>query len=176
MRKRISPLILKKCQLIKLILTDVDGVLTDGGRIYSDKGEMLKKFHVRDGMAVNLLLTHSIYTCIVTRENSTITKQWASDMNVKKVYMNAKNKENLLSDICNTFKIVPKEVAFIGDDVNDELLLQSVGLSACPNDANSSTKKISDYVCSSSGGKGAFRELADLIISMKIKHKKKLKQ
>jgi 3-deoxy-D-manno-octulosonate 8-phosphate phosphatase (KDO 8-P phosphatase) len=157
----------EKCKKIKIVLTDVDGVLTDGGRYYGIKGELLKKFHVRDGMGVNLLLKHSIYTCIITRENSPITKKWASDMNVKKVFTNATNKENLLSHICNKFKVSPKEIAYIGDDVNDELLLKSVGLSACPSDANASTKKIVDHVCLSSGGKGAFRELVNLILVTK---------
>ena len=133
-----------KCKKIKIILTDVDGVLTDGGRYYSEKGEMLKKFHVRDGMGVNLLLRNGIMTIIVTKENSKITKKWAKEMNVS------------------------AEVAYIGDDVNDLALLEEVGFSATPNDASNAIKEHVDYVCSKDGGKGAFREISDLIIFSKF--------
>ena len=75
-----------RCKKIKIVLTDVDGVLTDGGRYYSEKGEVLKKFHVRDGMGVNILLRNGIKTVIITKENSKIVKKWAKDMNVTKVY------------------------------------------------------------------------------------------
>ena len=75
--------LIQKCKKIKIILTDVDGVLTDGGRYYSDKGEILKKFHVRDGMGVNLLLRNGIKTIIVTKENSTITKKWAKKFKIQ---------------------------------------------------------------------------------------------
>ena len=90
----------QKCKKIKIILTDVDGVLTDGGRYYSEKGEILKKFHVRDGMGVNILLRNSIKTIIVTKENSKITKKWAKDMNVTKVISGSIKKEAELSKIC----------------------------------------------------------------------------
>lgn len=164
--KKIQSLIQKKCKNIKLVITDVDGVLTDGGRFYNSKGEFLKKFHVRDGMGVNLLLRHSIPTCIVTKENSDITKKWASDMNVKKIYADAFSKEKVLPDICKSFNVSPQETAYIGDDINDESLLQSVGFSACPNDASMSTQKIVDYVCTVSGGHGAFREITDIILTL----------
>ena len=76
----------QKCKKIKLLLTDVDGVLTDGGRYYSKEGEVLKKFHVRDGMGVNILLRNNIKTIILTKEKSMITKKWAKDMNISQVY------------------------------------------------------------------------------------------
>ena len=98
---RINSDLRKKCKRIKIILTDVDGVLTDGGRYYSDTGEVLKKFHVRDGMGINLLLKNGIKTIIVTKENSKITKKWAKDMNITKVISGSQNKENELSKICN---------------------------------------------------------------------------
>ena len=76
----------QKCKNIKLLLTDVDGVLTDGGRYYSKEGEVLKKFHVVDGMGVNILLRNNIKTIILTKEKSMITKKWAKDMNISQVY------------------------------------------------------------------------------------------
>ena len=74
---------IEKCKSIKCILTDVDGVLTDGGRYFSANGEKMKKFHVRDGMAINILLRNNINTIIVTKEESSIVKNWSQEMNVK---------------------------------------------------------------------------------------------
>ena len=79
-----------KCKKIKIILTDVDGVLTDGGRYYSEKGEILKKFHVRDGMGVNLLLRNNIKTVIITKEKSSIVKYWSDEINISKLFMEIK--------------------------------------------------------------------------------------
>ncbi len=157
-----------KLKKIKIILTDVDGVLTDGSRYYTDSGEEWKKFHVRDGMGINLLLRNNIKTIIVTKENSKIVKKWATDMNVAKTIVNSIKKENELPKICEEFKISPFEIAFIGDDVNDINLMKEVGLSITPKDGNKKTKVIADYVCIEKGGKGAFREIADMILSEKI--------
>ena len=155
-----------KIKKIKIILTDVDGVLTDGGRYYSEKGELLKKFHVRDGMGVNILLRNGIKTIIVTKENSKITKKWAKDMNVTKVISGSVKKENELLKICKTFKLSPTQIAYVGDDVNDISLLKKVGFSATTNDADNMIKEHVDYVCSKDGGKGAFREFADYILKI----------
>ena len=163
-----------KIKKIQIVLTDVDGVLTDGGRYYSEKGEILKKFHVRDGMGVNILLRNGIKTIIITKENSKITKKWAKDMNVTKVISGSLKKENELPKICKTFKISPLQIGYIGDDVNDISLLKKVGFSATTNDANNMIKKHVDYVCSKDGGKGAFREISDMIFKEKFSSKKKL--
>ncbi|MDC0202171.1 HAD hydrolase family protein [Candidatus Nitrosopelagicus sp.] len=160
-----------KCKKIKLVVTDVDGVLTDGGRYFSSTGELLKKFHVRDGMAVNLLLRHNIKTIILTKETSKITKSWGKSMNITKVYSGAKIKEEKLKIICDSFDIIPTEIAFIGDDVNDLNLLKKVGISASPFDGISQVKKTVDYICKNPGGNGAFRELADLILQSKFPKK-----
>jgi len=164
---------LKKIKNVKLILTDVDGVLTDGGRYFSKNGEELKKFHTRDGMGVNLLLRNGIKTAIVTKEKSPITKKWAIEMNVAKTYSGVIFKEKILSKICTDFKVNPNEIGYIGDDVNDIELLKKVGFSACPHDGSSFTKKSVDYVCKIDGGQGSFREIADLILSTKFPSKNK---
>ena len=174
MKSKINLKIKNKCKNIKIILTDVDGVLTDGGRYYSEKGEILKKFHVRDGMGVNILLRNGIKTIIVTKENSRITKKWAKDMNVTKVISGSLKKENELPKICEIFKISPFQIAYIGDDVNDIGLLKKVGFSATTNDADNMIKKHVDYVCSKDGGKGAFREISDMIFKEKFSSTKKL--
>ena len=163
----------EKCRKIKLILTDVDGVLTDGGRYYTEKGEEQKKFHARDGMGVNILRRNGIKTAIITKENSKITKRWAKEMNIAKVYTNAIRKEQLLEKIRQDFRVLNNEIVFIGDDVNDVELLRKVGFSAVPRDGVALTKKIVDYVCELKGGQGAFRELVDLILSKKLSTKTK---
>ena len=163
-----------KIKKIQIILTDVDGVLTDGGRYYSENGESLKKFHVRDGMGVNILLRNGIKTIIITKENSKITKKWAKEMNVTKVISGSIKKEAELSKICQEFNVSKKELAYIGDDVNDFNLLQLVGFSAVPNDANENIKKNVDYVCVKNGGNGAFREIGDIIFKEKFPNKVKM--
>ena len=162
-----------KCKKIKIVLTDVDGVLTDGSRYYSEKEEVIKKFHVRDSMGINLLLRNEIKTIIITKENSLIVKKWSKEMNVSKLLMRIKNKESELPKICKFYKIRKNEIAYIGDDVNDIDLLTKVGFSACPQDSIDKVKKVVDYVCGLDGGKGAFREIADLILSIKFPNKKK---
>ncbi len=162
-----------KCKKIKLVITDVDGVLTDGGRYYSGNKEIFKRFHVRDGMGVNLLLRNGIKTIIITKEISKIVKFWANEMNIFKVYSGIKIKENELEKICKFHKILPLEIAFIGDDVNDIELMKKVGFSATPSDGVLQAKKIVSYVCKESGGNGAFREIADMILKEKFPKKTK---
>jgi 3-deoxy-D-manno-octulosonate 8-phosphate phosphatase (KDO 8-P phosphatase) len=153
-----------KLKKIKVIATDVDGVLTDGGVYYTHEGESSKKFYIRDGMGINILLRNQIPTIIITKEKNLIIKKWSKKMNVTKLYQGILKKESILHEICSIFKISSKELAYIGDDVNDIDLLKSVGFSATPNDGILEAKKICDYTCNSNGGSGAFREIADLII------------
>jgi len=160
-----------KCRKIKLVLTDVDGVLTDGGRYFSESGEVTKKFHTRDGMGVNILLRNGIKTVIVTKENSKIVKKWAQDMNISALFSGLIKKESLLSQICKKFKVKKIEVAYIGDDVNDLELMKLIGFSAVPRDGIVEAKKIADYVCKLRGGEGALREVVDLIVYSKFHNK-----
>lgn len=154
-----------KCSRIKLVLTDVDGVLTDGGMYYTVDGDIMKKFHVRDGMGVTLLRKNNIDTIIVTKEKTKMVKQWARKMKVKKLYDGIIQKEAILDKICKEYNISPQEIAYIADDVNDLELLKKVGFAVTPNDGIKQAKKICDYVCKSRSGEGAFRELVDLILS-----------
>jgi len=159
--------LIKKMQSIKVVLTDVDGVLTDGGMYYSKDGDVMKKFFTRDGMGVTLLRKIGVPTIIVTKEKNAIIKQWSKKMKIEKLYDGVLNKELILPKIKNQFKVTASEVAYIGDDVNDLGLLKLVGLSATPNDAILEAKKISVYQCVQNGGRGAFRELVDQIILAK---------
>jgi len=148
-------------------LTDVDCVLTDGGMYYTENGDIMKKFHTRDGMGVSLLRKKKIATIIITKEKTKFVKKWAKNMNVEKLYDGIQKKEDLIIKICNKYNVTLQELAYIGDDVNDLELLKKVGLSATPADGITDAKKICNYICKSKGGEGAFRELADLILETK---------
>ncbi len=164
----------KKCKNVKILLTDVDGVLTDGGMYYTSEGDAMKKFHTRDGMGVNLLRRNNIPTIIVTKEKTKIVRQWARKMNVKKIYDGVIQKEQIVDTICKTFNVKTDELAYIGDDVNDLELMRHVGFSATPSDGIKEAREIADYTCKVRSGDGVLREVADLILSIRYPDKKKL--
>lgn len=155
----------KKFKEIKLVLTDVDGVLTDGGMYYTAQGDIMKKFHTRDGMGVTLLRKYNIPTILITKEKTKMVKQWAAKMKVEKLYDGIIKKNMILDKVCNAFNLKSDEIAYIGDDVNDVPLLKAVCLAVTPNDGTKEAKSVSHYICNLKGGEGAFREFADLIIS-----------
>jgi len=156
-----------KCKKIKIVLTDVDGVLTDGGMYYTKDGDIMKRFYTRDGMGVTLLRKNNIPTVIVTKESTHMVKQWAKNMKVSKLYDGIEKKEKIIEKICSEFKVKNEEIAYIGDDVNDIELLTKVGFSAAPADSIQKVKTICDYVCKTKSGQGVFREICDLILSEK---------
>ena len=160
----VSSNLTKKLSKIKMVLTDVDGVLTDGGMYYTKEGDIMKKFHARDGMGVTLLRKNKIPTIIVTKEKNQIIKNWAKKMKIKKVYDGIQEKEKVLEKICKEFSVKSFEVAYIGDDINDLQLLKIVGFSAVPHDGHDIVKKNTDYTCKNNGGNTAFREIADLVL------------
>lgn len=166
---KIKSSIRKKSKKITLVISDVDGVLTDGGMYYSEVGEVMRKFNTKDGMGVELLRNQGIRTILVTKENSKIVRVRAKKLQINDVYVGIKNKEIILPELCKKFNVKYSEIAYIGDDVNDIGIMKKVGFSACPADGMDSVKNIVDYTCNSRGGEGAFREVADLILSTKLK-------
>jgi len=159
-RKKSTP----NLKSIKVIITDVDGVLTDGGMYYSEKGEIFKKFNTRDGMGVELLHKFSIKTIFLTTENSKIAKMRAKKVKADHCYVNIKNKEKMLKTICTKFNVKPENIGYIGDDLNDLNIMKNVGFSASPLDANKSIRQISNLKCKTKGGDGVFREFVDFIL------------
>ncbi len=157
-----------KIKKLKLILTDVDGVLTDGSLYFTRNGEYLKKFNIKDGMGVNILLRNNIPTGIVTKDRSKIVERWAKEMNIFFIKMGVKQKEKALDMICKKFSLKKSEVAYIGDDVNDLSILNKVGVSACPSDSVKAVKDTVNYICKNRSGDGAFREFCDLILKIKF--------
>jgi len=142
----------KKCIDVKVVITDVDGVLTDGGMFYSTNGEMLKKFNTRDGMGVEILRNNNIPVIIMTREKSKIVISRAKKLLISDVNVGIKKKETLLPKICKKYQINKENIAYIGDDINDLEILKQVGFSASPSDGITIIKKESNYICKAKGG------------------------
>lgn len=166
--------ILKRASKIKLVLTDIDGVLTDTGVYYSVKGEELKRYSIRDGMGVERLRKLvGVETGIMTRENTDIVRSRAAKLKIEELHLGILEKEKTLEEIISRKNLSAKEIAFIGDDTNDVEIMKNVGLSACPNDATKFAKKVADIIVESNGGGGAFRDLAEIIIEAKQQKQKK---
>ena len=154
----------KNLKNIKILVTDVDCVLTDCGMYYTSEGDYMKKFHTRDGMGITLLRKCGISTVIVTKEKTKIVRNWAKKMKIDYVYDGIVDKEKILEKICKKYDITSSQVGYIGDDVNDLGLLKKVGFSATPNDGILDAQNIVDYVCKKKGGDGVLREVTDLIL------------
>jgi 3-deoxy-D-manno-octulosonate 8-phosphate phosphatase (KDO 8-P phosphatase) len=159
----------EKASKIKLLLTDCDGVLTDGGVYYGEQGEVLKKFNMKDGMGVERLRKLAdVQTGIITGEMSPSVAKRAEKLQITELHLGIKDKLLVLMQIMVNKNLSKEQIAYIGDDVNDIEIMQKVGLTACPSDAISFTKKIADYICENKGGEGCFREFAELIIASKV--------
>jgi YrbI family 3-deoxy-D-manno-octulosonate 8-phosphate phosphatase len=159
-----------KLEKIKLVITDNDGVLTDTGVYYSENGEELKRFSIRDGMGVERLRKHAgIETIIITGERSGSVRARAKKLGIQEFYLGVENKLELLDEILKKNNVNAENVAFIGDDVNDLKLMKNVGFKATPADGTVFIKNIADYVCANMSGNGAFREVAELIVAFNFK-------
>ena len=146
---------------IKLFLSDVDGTLTDGGMYYSENGDELKKFNTRDGMGFQMLRERGIKIGIITSENMALNKRRFEKLKVDFLVQGKRNGGKLEAalEICSQLNISLKNVAFIGDDVNDVELLSRVGFAACPADACSDVKNVSGIIVTrKKGGEGCVRE------------------
>jgi len=156
----------EKLSRIKLLLTDCDGVLTDGGVYYGESGEELKKFNIRDGMGVERLRNLAgVTTGIITGELSPSLIKRAEKLKITELHLGVKDKPAVLKEIMGRLGLLPEEIAFIGDDTNDLEVMKLAGVSVCPADAISLIKEAADIVCGANGGNGCFREIAEMIIS-----------
>ena len=152
---------------IKLFLTDVDGVLTDGGMYYSEIGDEQKKFNTRDGMGFHLLREAGIKSGIITTENTQIVERRAAKLKVDYVYQgkNTGGKLQTALEICRKEGITLAEAAYIGDDINCYDLLCNVGMAACPADAVEKIKTIPNIkILRKKGGEGVVREFIEIIL------------
>ena len=149
---------------IRLLATDVDGVLTDGGMYYSESGQQMKKFNVWDGMGLVLMREAGFVVGIITTEKTKLVAQRAKKLKIEEVHQGIWDKLEVLKDMGNRHGIALKEMAYIGDDLNDYKALQAVGLSATPANGRLEIQKVVHYVCKAKGGEGVIRELADMIL------------
>jgi 3-deoxy-D-manno-octulosonate 8-phosphate phosphatase (KDO 8-P phosphatase) len=156
--------LLSKVKKIKLLMLDVDGVLTDGRIIYDSQGRDAKFFDVHDGMGVYLLKKSGIPTVLITAKGSRAIRPRARDMQVEAVFANISPKTKVLSKILKKYKVTPEEVCFVGDDLVDLGLMKRVGFAVAVFNACPEIKQVASYVTLRYGGRGAVREVAELIL------------
>ena len=155
----------KKASDIKAIFFDVDGVLTDGKIIYDHEGKESKQFNVKDGYIISHLKKAGIIVGIITGRDSKVVSFRANELKLDFCHQGIVNKLEVLEKLVQFYKLKKKQVAYIGDDINDIGALKNCGLSVCPADAMSYLKDKVDLVTKSKGGQGVVREVADLVLA-----------
>lgn len=149
---------------IKLFITDIDGVWTDGSMYYGTGSLEMKRFHTGDSAGVLFCRLNDIEVAIMTGEDTPIVTDRAGKLKIDQVYMGVKNKLAKALEVCSERGISLEEIAYIGDDLNDIPLLEKAGLSITVPDAPDYVKKHADYVCKTRGGDGAFREAVEYLL------------
>lgn len=158
---------IKKASLIKAIFFDVDGVLTDGRIIYDETGKEIKAFHVKDGLIISYLKKAGIITGAISgRESPAVTKRLA-ELKVDFCHQGIIDKAMVFEKLMAHYKLKAKEIAYIGDDLNDLPVFRLAGFSVCPSDTYDYIKEKADMVTLAKGGAGVLREVADLVLVSK---------
>ena len=150
--------------MIKLVLLDVDGTLTDGGIYRGNNGEELKKFNVKDGYAIVNAQKLSIEFGIITGRKSELVEIRAKELKIKYLYQGISEKTVILEEIMKKDSLSKEEIAYMGDDLNDLLIMKQVGLSGTPKDAVDEVIQVADFVSKKNGGSGAVREFIEYIL------------
>lgn len=158
---------IKKAAQIKAIFFDVDGVLTDGKIIYDDTGREIKEFSVKDGYIISHLKKAGIVVGIITGRESKTVSHRAAELKLDFCHQGIVDKYAVFEKLLAFHKLKKKEVAYVGDDINDLKVLSNCGLSACPADAMSYVKNRVEIVTEAKGGKGVLREVSDLVLAAK---------
>ncbi len=158
-----------KLMKIKMLLMDVDGVLTDGDIIYTSDGEELKKFNVQDGMGITLARLGGLKTGIITGRESELVKRRAGELKFDVIRQGCKQKLEEYEKIKKEFDLTDENVAYIGDDIPDISILRKAGFSAAAANARDEVKAACDYVTVQPGGQGAVREVIDKILKLQDK-------
>ncbi|NTU96370.1 MAG: HAD-IIIA family hydrolase [Chlorobiaceae bacterium] len=160
----------KRAERIRLVLSDNDGVFTDNGVYYSDRGEEMKRYSIRDGMGVERLREAGIDTGIMTGEVSPSISRRADKLGMKRLYLGVRDKYAMLGTVLDETGLSISELAYIGDDVNDLGIMRAIaseGLTACPRDATLFVEPHAHYRCQADGGYGAFRDFAEWLIGLR---------
>lgn len=151
-------------KLPKLVLTDIDGVWTDGGMYYDQRGNEMKRFNTSDSAGVILLRVMGVETGIITGEDTEIVARRAKKLQIQYLFQGVRNKLDVANELCQSLQIGLEDCAYIGDDLNDIPLLKSVGFSCSPANAPSYVKDHATLVLETSGGDGAFRTFAETML------------
>jgi 3-deoxy-D-manno-octulosonate 8-phosphate phosphatase (KDO 8-P phosphatase) len=165
MKKRVpEEEFIKHAERIRLLIVDVDGVLTDGGIILDNEGNELKRFHVRDGHGIKMLIRAGIEVAIVTGRESEVVNRRAAELGIKTVHQRSKVKLEAYEEILKETGMTDEQVAYVGDDIVDLPVMRRVGLSVAVADAEDYVKEGAMIVTERPGGRGAVREVTDLIL------------
>ena len=159
----------QKAKKIKLLLLDVDGVLTDGRIIYDSRGRDMKFFDVHDGLGVYVLKKCGVKTILITAKGSRAIKPRGRDMQVEEIIENISPKSAALDKILFKYKVDASEVCFVGDDLVDLCLMKRVGFPVAVFNAAAEIKQVASYITIREGGRGAVREVAELILKSQNK-------
>lgn len=169
--KRLSKKELKRrAREIKLVLADCDGVLTDTGVYYGENGEVMKRYSIRDGMGTQRLRAAGIETGYISGELSPSLKMRAEKLKLLHIYLGIDDKLSTLRAILQSSNLQLKQIAYIGDDMNDQDVINEIakeGLTAAPLDGMPTIKKSAHYTCRAKGGYGAFRDFAEWILALR---------
>jgi 3-deoxy-D-manno-octulosonate 8-phosphate phosphatase (KDO 8-P phosphatase) len=155
----------ERCRRIKFLLLDVDGVLTDGRLYFGPKGEEFKQFYVRDGYGLKLWHEAGFRSGIISGRESPIVENRAKELGIQFVKQGDDNKVAHFEQICSEAGIAKDEIAFIADDTLDLVLFERVGLAIAVADAHDEVRRAADHVTTVRGGRGAVREVIDMILS-----------
>lgn len=150
--------------MIRLIVLDVDGCLTDGKIIYSSDGSETKNFNVKDGLAISSWIRMGNHVAIITGRNSKIVETRANELGVKYLFQSVKDKEKVLKELIDSLGLKYYEIGAIGDDLNDFKMLSKVGRSFTPKDGVKEIRELVDTVLTCNGGDGAVREMIDILV------------
>jgi 3-deoxy-D-manno-octulosonate 8-phosphate phosphatase (KDO 8-P phosphatase) len=165
----------KKAAAIKAIFFDVDGVLSDGKIIYDETGREIKNFNVKDGQIISFLRKAGIITGAISGRESGATTKRCAELKIDFCHQGILDKALTFEKLVKHYKLKAKEVAFIGDDINDLVVFKLAGLSACPADTFDYVKEKVDVVTFAKGGRGVLREIADLVLAARGEFEKILK-
>jgi 3-deoxy-D-manno-octulosonate 8-phosphate phosphatase (KDO 8-P phosphatase) len=159
-----DPTLTDRCRAIVWLVLDVDGVLTDGQIIYSDKGEELKAFHVRDGSAIKLWLAQGKRVALLSGRKSLIVDRRGAELGVTAIVQGAEEKLPAFEGLLKQYGVPASQVAYVGDDLADVPVLRRVGLAVAVGDACPEARADAHYVTQARGGQGVVREVVELIL------------
>lgn len=164
LNKVLDEKLIEKMKTIRLLVLDVDGVMTDGKIIMNDMGREIKNFDVKDGHGIKILMRCGIDVILLTGRRSAVVEHRAKDIGIEEVYQGIYNKLEKFEEILQNKSFNYENIAFVGDDIVDIPLLKRVGFSVAVADATEDVKKCVDYITKKAGGDGAVREVCELIL------------